>query len=101
MRPCATRDIQSMVEEAQDSDRPMIRNLRLLSQQHPNRVLVKWRDAKLPVSSLNFADDRGVQGSKASASFPYSRLDVPEGGSAEELRSTLISDTRELKASLK
>lgn len=104
VRPCTPRDIGSIagaVEKAKHSDEPTMRNRSALSQQHPKRVLVKWRDDALPVISLHTGDDGGLERDRAAVRFPYSRLDAPEDGNTERLLHSLKSDMRALKALLK
>lgn len=104
VRPCTPRDMGSIagaVEKAQHSDRSTMRNLSALSQQHPKRVLVKWRDDVLPVISLDTGDDGGLERDRAAVRFPYSRLDVPEDDNTERLLHSLKSDMRALKVLLK
>ncbi|KAI8109537.1 hypothetical protein M9434_000819 [Picochlorum sp. BPE23] len=98
VRPCTPRDIGSIagaVERAKHSDKPTMRNRAALLQQHPKRVLVKWRDDALPVMSLDTrGDDGGLERDRAAVRFPYSRLDVPADGNTERLLHSLKSDMR-------
>lgn len=66
-------------------------------QQHPKRVLVRWRDYDTRPLSFNIGHKVSEKDNRLTR-FPVSRLDAPHDGNAQSLLEDLMANTRAFQA---